>query len=60
MLLNLEILVAIHCHEKQLLLCFEKHNRLCVSRLFSDARLHYPVFTTVTETNHIEIDVEAT
>ena len=52
--------MAIHCHEKQLLLCFEKHDRLCVSRLFSDARLHYPVFTTVTETNHIEIDVEAT
>ena len=57
-LLNLDILVVIHCHRKDLLHCFEKRDWLYTLRLYPDAWVHHPVSTRVSETVHLEIDVE--
>ena len=57
-LLNLDILVVIHYHRKDLLHCFEKRDWLYDLRLFSDTWVHHPVSTRVSETVHLEIDVE--
>lgn len=53
--LKRKISVAIQCHWKELLYCFEKHNWLCILTLLRECTILCP---SVSETVHLEIDVE--